>query len=239
MDLQAIAKRLEQCSCGREHRCDTKQVEIGSGLTAKTGAILKEAGFPEKILLVADRNTLEAARGVLESLKGSGFHVKELIYENLLSAKVEQVREVEALTSDVNDICRVAAYELKKEFCIFATAPSMDGFASDTAPIIKDNFKTSWQAKQPSIILADTAVLAKAPTILKSSGFGDMMAKYIGLVDWRVANLLINEYYCEAIAGITRDAVRKIAALADRITSDSEEAAGAVCRSSWGLLSAK
>lgn len=239
MDLQAIAKRLEQCSCGREHRCDTKQVEIGSGLTAKTGAILKEAGFPEKILLVADRNTLEAARGVLESLKGSGFHVKELIYENLLSAKVEQVREVEALTSDVdailsvgtgslNDICRVAAYELEKEFCIFATAPSMDGFASDTAPIIKDNFKTSWQAKQPSVILADTAVLAKAPTILKSSGFGDMMAKYIGLVDWRVANLLINEYYCEAIAGITRDAVRKIAALADRITSDSEEAAGAV-----------
>ena len=154
MDLQAIAKRLEQCSCGREHRCDTKQVEIGSGLTAKTGAILKEAGFPEKILLVADRNTLEAARGVLESLKGSGFHVKELIYENLLSAKVEQVREVEALTSDVdailsvgtgslNDICRVAAYELKKEFCIFSTAPSMDGVASDTARISKYNFKTS------------------------------------------------------------------------------------------------
>lgn len=70
MDLQAIAKRLEQCSCGREHRCDTKQVEIGSGLTAKTGAILKEAGFPEKILLVADRNHAGSGKRGAGELKG-------------------------------------------------------------------------------------------------------------------------------------------------------------------------
>ncbi len=122
----------------------------------------------------------------------------------------------------------LSAFELKKRFCIFATAPSMDGFASDTAPIVENNFKTSWQAEQPEIILADTAVLAKAPAILKSSGFGDMVAKYIGLVDWKVAKLLIDEYYCEKVAAITEDAVKRIVALADRITSEDEEVAGAV-----------
>lgn len=45
---------------------------------------------------------------------------------------------------------------------------------------------------------------------------------------WKIANLLIDEYYCENIAAITREAVDRISALADRIQEDSEEAAGAV-----------
>lgn len=239
MDLNKFVHKLKNCPCGRQHTFYTKTVEIGSGLTARTGEILREAGFEDTLLLVADRNTLGVSAGLLESLQGAGFIVKQLIYEDMKYAMVEQVREVEALTADVagiisvgtgslNDICRVAAYETKKKYAIFATAPSMDGFASDTAPIVENNFKSSWQAEQPLVIIGDTAILAKAPTILKSSGFGDMMAKYIGLVDWRVANLLIDEYYCPAIATITQDATDRIAALADRITEESEEAAGAV-----------
>jgi glycerol-1-phosphate dehydrogenase [NAD(P)+] len=239
MDLTSYLENLKNCPCGRVHTFDTEIVEIGSGLVHKTGEILSKANFPKKILLVADKNTIAASEGILESLAESGFEVKQLIYENMLYAKVEQVREVEALLNDVdgvisvgtgslNDICRVAAYECKKEYCIFATAPSMDGFASDTAPIIENSFKSSWQAAQPRIIIGDTAILAKAPTILKSSGFGDMIAKYIGLVDWHIARLLIDEYYCEKVEAITKEATDRIFALADRITEDSEEAAGAV-----------
>ena len=239
MDLQKILKDLKNCPCGREHTFATEVVEIGKGLTKKTGEILKKAGFPENILLVADRNTLGVSKGLLESLDEAGFHVKQLIYENMMYAKVEQVREIEALLSDVdglisvgtgslNDICRVASYEKEKKFCIFATAPSMDGFASDTAPIVENNFKSSWQAEQPMVIIGDTEILSKAPSILKSSGFGDMMAKYIGLVDWQLASLLIDEYYCDKIAAITRDATDRIAALADRVLADDEETAGAI-----------
>ncbi|MBQ7095031.1 MAG: iron-containing alcohol dehydrogenase [Clostridia bacterium] len=239
MNLQKILDQLKDCPCGKEHTFATKVVEIGSGLTAKTGKILKDAGFPEKILLVADRNTLGVSEGILESLTDAGFTIKQLIYEDMKYAKVEQVREVEALLLDVdglisvgtgslNDICRVAAYEKEKAFCIFATAPSMDGFASDTAPIVENNFKSSWQAEQPMVIIGDTKILAKAPNILKSSGFGDMMAKYIGLVDWQLAQLLIDEYYCDKIAAITRDATDRIAALADSVLADDEETAGAI-----------
>lgn len=239
MDLQKILKDLENCPCGREHTFDTKVVEIGKGLTAKTGKILKDAGFPENILLVADRNTLGVSKGLLESLTDAGFHVKQLVYENMMYARVEQVREVEALLSDVdglisvgtgslNDICRVASFEKGKKFCIFATAPSMDGFASDTAPIIENNFKSSWNAAQPMVIIGDTEILAKAPNILKSSGFGDMIAKYVGLVDWKIAKLLIDEYYCDNIAAITKEATDRIASLAESVTADNEETAGAI-----------
>ncbi len=239
MNLEKIVASLNPCPCGRPHTFDTKVVEIGSGITVRTGDILRVAGFQDRLLLVADRNTLGASEGLLESLTNAHFTMKQLIYEDMKSACVEQIREIEALCSDVdgvisvgtgsiNDICRVAAYEMKKPLCIFATAPSMDGFASDTAPIIENNFKTSWQAAQPVVIIGDTKILVKAPNILKSSGFGDMMAKYIGLVDWKIARLLIDEYYCEQVAAITQEATDRIASLADRILEDSEEAAGAV-----------
>jgi glycerol-1-phosphate dehydrogenase [NAD(P)+] len=161
------------------------------------------------------------------------------VYPCTTYARVEQVREVEALcdgvdgiiavgTGSINDICRVATYEKGKKFCIFATAPSMDGFASDTAPIIENNFKNSWKAEQPSVILADTKILAKAPLELKAAGFGDMVAKYIGIFDWRLANLLIDEYYCPAVAELTMEGVRKVMALADKVSCEDEEAAGSI-----------
>lgn len=239
MDLKNILKTLEGCSCGREHTFDTERVEIGRGLVKKTGEILSESSFPKKMLLVADSKTLRASVGILESLENGGFEVKKLIYDCMEYARVEQVREVEAAAADsdailsvgtgsLNDICRVASYRMGKDFCIFATAPSMDGFASDTAPIIENSFKTSWQAKQPRIIVADTEILAAAPDELKSAGFGDMMAKYIGLVDWRIAQLLIDEYYCDRVAAITQEAIVRIVALADRILDKDPEAAGAV-----------
>ena len=55
-----------------------------------------------------------------------------------------------------------------------------------------------------------------------------MVAKYIGLCDWRIANLLIDEYYCPHVAKLTEDAIEKIVALADKVQGNDEEAAGAI-----------
>lgn len=237
MDLKKILHTLENCPCGRKHTIVTERVEIESGLTPKTGKILTDAGFPKKVLVVSDDNAMKAADGVLESLIASGFDVKKLIYSNMMYAKIEQVAEVEALCTDIDgiiavgtgsidDICRVASFRQGKKFCIFATAPSMDGFASDTAPIIENNFKKSFFVEQPSVILADTKILAKAPLELKAAGFGDMVAKYIGIADWRIANLLIDEYYCPAVADITMQGVKKVVDLADKVSGEDEEAVG-------------
>ena len=239
MDLKKILHSLENCPCGKQHTFVTERVEIESGLTAKVGKILCEENFPKKVLVVSDDNALNAADGVLESLTDAGFELKKLVYSNMMYAKIEQVREVEALTADVdgiisvgtgsiNDICRVASYRTGKKFCIFATAPSMDGFASDTAPIIENNFKNSFFVEQPSVILADTKILAKAPLELKAAGFGDMVAKYIGIADWQIANLLIDEYYCPAVADITMQGVQKVVDLADKVSGEDEAAAGSI-----------
>ena len=225
-------------TCGQHHRTAIEDVRIGSGLVNQVGEILTENNFCSTLLLVADRNTLRAADGILESL--SDFNVEMHVYDDIRVATMEHVEQLEALIADrdisvlsvgsgsVNDPCRLATARQNKKLCIFATAPSMDGFASYSSPIVKDGFKFSYAAKSPEVIIGDTAILAAAPVALKSSGFGDMVAKYPALVDWQVAALLSDEVCCERIAKLTRTAIDRLMQMADRVTQNDEETAGAI-----------
>lgn len=236
--MKIIEDFKKECTCGKKHETAIKDVRIGSGLVKNVGEILKENGFSENILCVADKNTLKAADGIVESLKNHNTEYK--IYENLRVATMELVNEIEERiagkdisvvsvgTGSLNDICRLAAARQNKKFCIFATAPSMDGFASYSAPIVRGGFKSSYPAKSPDVIIGDTKILADAPKELKSAGFGDMIAKYVGLVDWQISSLLTGEYYCEKIAALTRSAVDELMERADKVTENDEYTAGKI-----------
>ena len=237
IDINKLREDFSKCDCGVKHELPIKEVAIGSGIVKDTGAILSRNGFKNKLLLVADNNTLKAADGVLNALEGFDLTLK--IYDNLREATVEQVKVIGGMldgvdgvisvgTGSLNDICRKAAAERDKPLCIFATAASMDGFASYNAPLTDGNFKVTYAAKSPEVIIADTKILASAPAQLKSAGFGDMIGKYVGLIDWQVSALITGEYYCEKVARLTRDATDKIMALCDRITATDEESAAAV-----------
>lgn len=237
INLKELAKQFENCPCGRKHELTTKEVVVGSGIVKDTGEILKRNGFKKRLLLVGDKNTLRASEGVEKAL--DGFEIQYRIYDNLREATIEQVNVLKELleendgvisvgTGSLNDICRKAAADTDKPLCIFATAASMDGFASYGAPLTDGNFKATYDAKMPEVIIADTKILARAPKELKSAGFGDMIGKYVGLIDWQVSALISGEYYCEKVANLTREATDRIMSLADRITADDEESAAAV-----------
>ena len=230
---------MKNCPCGKTHECDLKAIEIGSGLLAKTADILKANHFPTDILVVADTNTLKAADGILAILQNGGFRIKTKLFEDLRVAEYAEAENIAKLSADsdgilsvgtgsLNDICRRAALVADKEFAIFATAPSMDGFASVTSPLTANNFKISYPAKQPSVIIGDTAILAKAPVELKSAGFGDMIAKYTALTDWKLAKLTVGEPMCERVAAVTKAGLMRAVSLADKVTAEDEEAAGAI-----------
>ena len=107
----------------------------------------------------------------------------------------------------------------------------MDGFASYSAPIVDGNFKTTHPAKCPEVIIADTKILAAAPAQLKSAGFGDMVSKYVALIDWQVSHLLTGERYCQRVADLTRMATDRILTQAELVTAADEDAAGAIFES--------
>jgi len=228
---------LKDCPCGYQHPEIKMTVKIGRGLLPKSAEILKN--FPKKILVVADNNTLKASDGLLDVLKNGGFDVSLHCYENCLEANINDVKEIEKLlqnqegvlavgTGSIGDICRMASFNANKAFAIFATAPSMDGFASNAAPIIFGNFKETVQCHGPSVIIGDTDIMAKAPAVLKSSGFGDVIAKYVALLDWKIAAMISDEYYCPQVAQMVNDALEKTMSLADSVTKEDPETAQAL-----------
>lgn len=227
-----------ECDCSFYHDTAIKDIVIESGAVNRVGEILSKNNFPKNLLLVCDKNTIKAADGIEKSLEG--FNIEYKIYDFLRVATMEHVEEIESLisgkdiavlsvgTGSVNDPCRLACARQDKKLCIFATGPSMDGFASYSSPIVANGFKESFAAKSPEVIIGDTKILAAAPNELKSAGFGDMIAKYVALIDWKISNILTGEIYCEKVASLTRDAVDELFSMADRVTKNDEETAGKI-----------
>lgn len=239
MDLEKLRKSMENCPCGKAHPFDLKGLEVESGNLDRVATLLDKYAFPKNIMVVTDKNALKASDGVLEVLERGGYKLKLKVYDDMKEARMSEVDELRELMQDVdgvlsvgsgscNDICRYSTYLEKKAFAIFATAPSMDGFASNSAPILKDGFKITYFCHQPSVIIADTKILAKAPVELKRAGFGDMMAKYIAMADWRIATLVYGEHYCAKVADLVRDALKQIADLAPYVSCDDENAVKAI-----------
>ncbi len=239
MDINKLLEPLKNCPCGRDHSVGIKDVQIGHGMLEKAAEILNKNGFPKKILVTADSASIKAADGILEVLDKGGFQVKTHIYGIKKEAWMHDVEELEEVSADcdgifsvgtgsVNDISRLTAARHDKPFAIFATAPSMDGFASNISPIIKDSFKESRVAREPMVIIADTRILAESPTELKAAGFGDVIGKLIASVDWQISHLVTGEYYCEKIAALVNEAVSELIRLAPMIPEKDETAAGAV-----------
>ena len=241
IDIPSLVSSFRDCPCGQPHECAIGTVRIESGLQHRAGEALRDAGFPQRLLLLSDSAARAAAPGVTPSLERAGFALERIEYDTLRVARMEDVRRVEDVlasgaaegvvalgTGSAHDPCRLACARRGAPLALFGTAASMDGFASYSAPIVDGVFKTTHPAKCPDVILADTAVLAAAPAALKSAGFGDMMAKYVALIDWRVSHLVSGEPLCERVAGLVREAADRILALAPRVLATDEESAAAV-----------
>ena len=91
--LDIINSISGDCDCGLNHQTAIRDIQIASGLVNRVGNILRKNGFPSNLLLVADKNTLKAADGILESL--DGFNVSFKIFDNLRVAEMKHVNEID------------------------------------------------------------------------------------------------------------------------------------------------
>ena len=65
----------------------------------------------------------------------------------------------------------------------------MDGYASNVAPLIIKDTKTTYEVGRPKAIIGDTDILAQAPAEMIRAGIGDMLGKYVCLADWKLCLL--------------------------------------------------
>lgn len=228
------------CKCGKEH-IFTSEVIVKEGAIRELPRLLKQY-FAKKIFLIADKNTYAAAgKAVAEIVEAENVKIAKCIFrEDALEPDEHSVgRAIMYYEADcdvvigvgsgvINDISKIVANVSGKPYIIVGTAPSMDGYASATSSMTRDGLKISLPSKCADVIIGDLDVLCNAPLKMMASGLGDMLAKYVSICEWRIANLITGEYYCEDIAQLVRDALKKCVDNAEGLLKRDREAVKAV-----------
>lgn len=218
------------CSCGKYHKTFIPECIIEKNAVAKIADYAKMFNA-KKAFIVADINTYPVAGDkVTMLLSESGISVSKYIFNSPHLEPDEIAAGSLALhynpdcdiiiaigSGVINDLSKILAHQTKNPYIIVATAPSMDGYASPLSSMSRDGLKVSIPSKCAEVIIGDIDILKTAPVHMIKSGLGDMLAKYISICEWRLSNLITGEYYCEEIADMVRNALKKCADAADGI----------------------
>jgi len=230
-----------ECECGRHHGAGLKYLKIGRNAVAYVNDAMRAIGI-RKPFVVCDANTRKAAwekvgaeldkEGVaycLYCFEAERVEPDEHAVGALCMAFDPSCDGVMAIGSGViNDCCKVLAHAVGCPQMVVGTAPSMDGYASNSSSMIQNRVKVTLYNACPGAIIADTEIMKDAPARMLWAGLGDMLAKYIALCEWRISHLVTGEYYCEAVAGLMRSSLAKIVASAPRLMERDPEVIGAV-----------
>ncbi len=239
-----------ECDCGRRHAAPVAYLRIGGGAIESLPEGLKALGA-RRPMVYCDENTREAAgRRVEALLRAAG--VEYSLWT--IPAKEGRPRPAEwelgsmgmhfdgrcdfilGIGSGViNDLCKRMGYISGRRTGIVGTAPSMDGYASDSSSMEVDGIKTTLYNPGPEMILCDTEIMARAPMRMLWAGVGDMLAKYVSICEWRIAHIVTGEYYCENVAELMRGARDRVA---DSARAVARREPGAVRSVAEGLITA-
>ena len=231
----------KSCPCGKEHSLSIEKVLIGKGKVNEICSVIHDYKA-QKPFVMSDINTEKAAGNhVKELLKSENISFSEYIFtEKILKPDEKSVGSavmhfdnscdiIIAVGSGViNDIGKILSTLTGKKYVIIATAPSMDGYASLGSSMELDGVKTSLNSRFPDVIIGDTDILKNAPLKMLKSGLGDMIAKLISIGEWRISSLISGEYYCENVACLMRNAVKRCTDNAEGLLKRDEKAVEAV-----------
>lgn len=231
------------CSCGKRHSFSVQRISIRKGAIADLPSFA-EPFRDQKILVVYDNHTYEVAgREAARLLKESGFNIKELLFDTgddiLLPDEKTLGRIVQEQDLDVglmiavgsgviNDSVKFVTSRTKLPYIIVGTAPSMDGYVADGAPIISHGYKYSPQAHLTYGLIGDTDILQTAPMDMVQAGFGDIVGKITALADWDLAIKRAGEFRCDTCATLIRRALDKCFAKAEGLKTRDPESLGAL-----------
>ena len=223
MSLQAMWDFSKvECVCKREHSLSLSNAVIEKNATEKLPSFINDFGR-KKAFLIADPNTFCAAgEKVCAVLEKSGIAYEKYVCPtgniepdeasvgNAVMHFDKSCDLVIGIGSGViNDIGKILANITDLPYFIIGTAPSMDGYASATSSMNMDGIKVSLPSKCPDVIFGDIDILKNAPLKMLKAGFGDMLAKYVSIAEWRISHEITGEYYCERIAELIREALRQ------------------------------
>lgn len=223
MNPSSFLGRCFDCECGRKHSVPLREVIYAPAAAAQLPQLVRRlVPGADRITLLADKRTYAAAGSACEnSLRNAGLAVQTLIVRDPAPETSPvcddlTLRSLQPLMPPtdmllavgagvISDLTKWLAHENSLPYMTFATAASMNGYASSNIAPAIDGVKRVVEGVSPIAVVTDPDVLAKAPYVLTTAGFGDVLAKPISICDWQISNLLFGEYYCPVCAQMIRD----------------------------------
>lgn len=211
--IQAFPERIDQLP---------DALWIGDDATHQLARALRELAPGTRAGLLFDERTYVAAGPMCEApMRDAGFHLVNLLIpddapghtpacddrtHDVIAAQLPAVDLLVAIGSGVvNDLVKWVASDRRVPYGVFATAASMNGYASANVAATLGGVKSLLHASAPRVIAADPRVLASAPHALTVAGLGDLIAKPVSTADWLMNHVLFDEpFETELVALVDR-----------------------------------
>lgn len=230
LNLHKYLNSQLKCTCGRNHSTSLKEIEIYEGALDKLPELIIKYRY-KKVCIVSDKKTHKAADVKVTNLLNA-WNIENF---NIVLKKDNLIPDEEALgkvivgiepgcdliiavgSGTINDICKFMSYKLGIDYFVVATAPSMDGFASNVSALITNQLKTTYETHVPKAIIGDINILKDAPMDMLIAGVGDVLGKYVCLLDWKLASMIQGEYHCSYIEKMVQHALKMVVSNAEKI----------------------
>ena len=201
-----VAGRWIDPETGKRLTVPYRSIVIAESLEGREADLVAALGLGKRLAVVYDSDTRAAMGDRVERALASRFDVRGVLLdhphadEDCLEHLASVTRDVDALVAvgsgTLNDLCKYVTFKDGRQYCVFGTAPSMNGYTSTTASItLRSGLKVSLPSHAPQGFFVDLAVNAAAPTYLAAAGFGDCLCRSTAQVDWWMAHRLYGSSY--------------------------------------------
>ncbi len=202
-----VAGRWVDPETGRACQLPYRSIVIADDLAGAEAELVAKLGFAGQLAVVSDEATHAAMGARIEKALARIAGVTSVILrlphanEAELAALRAATRHADALvavgTGTITDLVKYVTCQDGRPFCVFATAPSMNGYTSTTASIrLANGLKVSLPAHAARGVFVDLAVAAEAPPALIAAGFGDCMCRSVAQIDgWLGKRLRAQPYH--------------------------------------------
>ncbi len=211
-----------------------RQVLAGHDCIGQIGDMCENFGLKGTALIVTGPTTgALAAHHVKDALVQKKYDVQQV---EVGVATQQNLVKVEEIAKDVKasfllgvgggskiDLAKLASANLKMPFISVPTSASHDGLASPRASIKDGGNSLSLNASVPLGVIADTALIVKAPYRLLASGCADVISNTTAVLDWELAVRLRTEDFSSSAANLARYAAESIIDNAAGIKPNLEE----------------
>lgn len=195
-----------------------RQMVFEPGAVFRLPEILRSAGVRFSVPVLAVMDPTPMRRGgdslkplVLRVLRQAGWEVETFVLEADATGQVHtDMPHIEAVKANltpekavvsigsgvVTDISKHACYLFEQEtqhhipYIVYQTANSVSAYTSNMAPVFIDGVKRTLPSRYPDALVCDLETLRDAPMDMTIAGVGDLLAAFVGLADWYLADQL-------------------------------------------------